>query len=101
MKHDEGFLPAGSFDLDELIEKEIIHRGEFVCRACENLCPIRNLEAGGKRYPFGGRCSKYTGARRRSSFDESGVTDLVAWRTEQIFSFGPPPQTRSYRAQTK
>jgi len=90
MKHDEGFLPAGSFDLDALIEKEIVNRGEFICRACENLCPIRNLEAGGKRYPFGGRCSKYTGARRRSSFDESGVTALVAWRTEQMFSVWAP-----------
>jgi len=98
MKHDEGILPAGEFDLDALIEKEIVHRGDFTCRACENLCTIRNLEAGGKRYPFGGRCSKYTGARRRSSFDEAGVTDLVAWRTEQLFSvWAPDPATLTPR----
>jgi len=93
-KCDEGLLAAGSFDLDSLLDKEIVQHGEFLCRACENLCPIRNLEVGGRRYPFGGRCSKYTGARRRSSFDERSVTDHVAWRTEQFFAAGlPDPAT--------
>ncbi len=98
LKYDEGLLPAGQFDLETLLDKEIVHHGQFLCRACENLCPIRNLEVGGRRYPFGGRCSKYTGARRRSSFDESSVADHVAWRTEQFFSAAvPDPATLAPR----
>ncbi|HNT28964.1 MAG TPA: acyl-CoA dehydratase activase, partial [bacterium] len=89
-KNEDGLLPEGTFDLDTLIEKDIVNHGEFVCRACDNYCTIRNLEAGGKRYPFGGRCSKYTGARRRTSFDESSIADHVAWRTEQHFSTQVP-----------
>lgn len=93
-KSEEGLLPEGAFDLDALIEKNIVNHGEFVCRACDNYCTIRNLEAGGKRYPFGGRCSKYTGARRRTAFDESSVADHVAWRTQQHFSaWVPAPAT--------
>ncbi len=85
LKHDEGLLPAGEFDLQALLDKEIVYRGEFVCRACDNLCPIRNLEVGGRRYPFGGRCSKYTGARRRKGTDEPVAVDHVAARTALMF----------------
>ncbi len=101
MKNDEGLLAASSFDIDTLLKKEIVQHGEFICRACDNFCAIRNLETGGRRYPFGGRCSKYTGARRRASFDERSITDHVAWRTEQFFSDGVPdpatlrPRTRA------
>ncbi len=84
-KHSEDLLPAGNFDLDALLEKEITTHGEFICRACDNLCPIRNLEVGGRRYPFGGRCSKYTGARRRRQDTGKEAVDHVAWRSGQFF----------------
>ncbi len=85
IKHAEGELAKGDFDLDTLLAKEIVYRGEFICKACENLCPIRNLEVAGRRYPFGGRCSKYTGARRRRLAAAEQAEDHVAARTAMIF----------------
>ena len=48
-------------------------QGEFTCQACDNCCAIRNLEVDGQRYPFGGRCSKYTNAREEARADEERV----------------------------
>lgn len=85
-KHAEGRLGAGSFDLDAILAKSITPRGEFTCKACDNLCQIRNLEVDGRRYPFGGRCSRFSGARRRSTVDEAQVVDHIAWRGEVMFA---------------
>jgi predicted nucleotide-binding protein (sugar kinase/HSP70/actin superfamily) len=54
--------------------------------ACDNRCPIKNLEVDGRSYPFGGRCSKFSGARRRASADEAPVVDHVARRGELMFA---------------
>jgi predicted CoA-substrate-specific enzyme activase len=90
-KHREGALGKGRFDLGALAAKGIVCRGEFTCQACDNRCPIRNLEVEGRRYPFGGRCSKFTGARRRRPREEREAVDLVAWRTEAVFAREAPP----------
>jgi predicted CoA-substrate-specific enzyme activase len=89
-KHREGALEKGAFDLEALAAKQIAVQGEFQCQACENYCGIRNLAVDGRRYPFGGRCSKFTGARRRKRVDERAAVDHVAWRTEEIFSRSVP-----------
>ncbi len=81
----EGLLPKGAFDLETILHKEIVYASEFTCQACDNRCPIRNLEVDGRRYPFGGRCSKFSGARRRRPVDEDQAIDHVAWRTEELF----------------
>ena len=85
-KLEEGLLTTGVFDLDAILEKTIVPRGEFTCKACDNLCTIRNLEVDDRRYPFGGRCSKFSGARRRMRVDESLVLDHVAKRGEALFA---------------
>lgn len=85
-KHAEGLLPAGSFDLDAILAKTITTQGEFTCKACDNLCTIRNLEVDDRRYPFGGRCSKFSGARRRKPVDDALVVDHVAKRGEALFA---------------
>jgi predicted CoA-substrate-specific enzyme activase len=90
-KHREGSLPKGLFDLEALARKEIVCEGEFTCQACDNRCPIRNLAVDGRRYPFGGRCSKFTGARRRRPREEREAVDYVAWRTEEFFTRNAPP----------
>jgi predicted CoA-substrate-specific enzyme activase len=89
-KHREGSLGKGAFDLQALAAKEIVVQGEFQCQACENYCGIRNLAVDGRRYPFGGRCSKFTGARRRKPIDERAAVDHVAWRTEELFTRSVP-----------
>jgi predicted CoA-substrate-specific enzyme activase len=89
-KHREGSLGKGAFDLQALAAKEIVVQGEFQCQACENYCSIRNLAVDGRRYPFGGRCSKFTGARRRKPAGERAAVDHVAWRTEELFARSVP-----------
>ncbi|HSD26631.1 MAG TPA: acyl-CoA dehydratase activase, partial [Vicinamibacteria bacterium] len=85
-KHREGLLAKGDYDLGALTAKEIVCEGEFNCQACDNRCPIRNLAVDGRRYPFGGRCSKFTGARRQKRREERAGVDHVAWRTEEVFT---------------
>lgn len=85
-KYAEGLLSSGEFILDEILRKEITTQGEFTCQACDNRCPIKRLEVNGQRYPFGGRCSKFSGARRRKNSSEHPAADLVDWRQEQLFN---------------
>ncbi len=99
-KERDGLIAAGDLDLDALAAKEIAYRQEFTCKACENRCTIRRLEiagtaltaAGGvnppgpprgKRYPFGGRCSLYTNARKRRRTEK--VVDYTEERERLLF----------------
>jgi predicted CoA-substrate-specific enzyme activase len=89
-KHREGLLARGEFDLEALAAKDILCVGEFACQACDNHCEIRNLAVDGRRYPFGGRCSKFTSARRPRPAGGGHAVDHVAWRTEEIFTRSVP-----------
>jgi predicted CoA-substrate-specific enzyme activase len=82
-KERDGLIAAGDFDLDALAEKEIAYRKEFTCKACENRCTIRRLEVSGKRYPFGGRCSLYTNARKKRKPEK--VVDYTEERERLLF----------------
>jgi predicted CoA-substrate-specific enzyme activase len=90
-KHREGVLGKGAFDLASLAAKDILCVGDFTCQACENYCEIRNLAVDGRRYPFGGRCSKFTGAGRRKPAGQRQAVDHVAWRTDELFTRSAPP----------
>jgi len=93
-KHEEGLIEKNDFDLGSMIEKEITYHEGFTCKACENLCPIRNLEVGGHRYPFGGRCSLYTNQRKKRKIRSSEVIDYTQERTRMLFDdFAPSPDT--------
>jgi len=93
-KHEEGLIEKGDFDLDSMINNEITYHEGFTCRACDNLCPIRNLEVGGRRYPFGGRCSLYTNQRKKRKIRSSEVVDYTLERTRMLFEeFAPAPNT--------
>ncbi len=98
-KHAEGLIEKGEFDLEALIDKEIIYKSEFTCKTCENLCSIRRLEVGGRRYPFGGRCSKYTNQRKKRKIKDSEVVDYTQERTRMLFEeFAPEPGTLRARS---
>jgi predicted CoA-substrate-specific enzyme activase len=95
-KCDEGLLSKGSFSLDDMLSKSITVAGEFTCKACDNLCPIRRLEVSGKKYSFGGRCSKYAAAKRRKQKDVETV-DYTEVRATMIEDFCPKPSDLSQR----
>ncbi len=93
-KHAEGLLDKGDFDLDGLIDKAIDYGKSFTCKACENLCTIRRLIVGDKRYPFGGRCSLYTNQRKKRRLPDGEVVDYTQQRAQMLFEqFAPDPET--------
>jgi len=91
-KHEQGLVEAGSFDIDAILETEILYEREFTCRSCDNYCPVRVLNVNGHRYMFGGRCNKYANMRKKRDIDESGVFNYVNLREELLFErFAPDP----------
>ncbi|MBI5538227.1 MAG: activase [Deltaproteobacteria bacterium] len=90
-KQDEGLIEAGEFDIDALIDKQIGYGNEFTCKSCENLCTIRRLEVGERRYPFGGRCSLYTNQRKKRAIRSDDAVDYTQERRRMLFEeFAPP-----------
>ena len=87
-------IEKGNFDLDTILEKEIKTVGTFTCKSCDNLCEIRRLEISGHKYPFGGRCSKFTNSRKHKSADKKESTDYTQLRTKMLFEeFAPDPNS--------
>ncbi len=93
-KLEEGIIEKKSFELDKIIETEIIYEREFKCRACENFCPIRVLSVNGHKYMFGGRCNKYANMRKKSSVDESQIPNYVEERNRLLFEECAPDPSR-------
>ncbi|HUT78356.1 MAG TPA: acyl-CoA dehydratase activase-related protein, partial [Polyangia bacterium] len=87
----EGALPPAEYDLAEIIGRTIEPRGTFTCKSCDNLCEIRRLEVAGRKYSFGGRCSKYTNARKNRAVRED-IVDYTEVRSKMLFEdFAPDP----------
>ena len=84
----DGFLPENSFDLNELAAREIKYEKQFVCKGSENCdrkCPVKVLTINGKRYPFGGACSKYSNSRNETGNRKQG-RDYVFEREKILFN---------------
>ncbi|HNZ24243.1 MAG TPA: acyl-CoA dehydratase activase [Polyangiaceae bacterium] len=97
-KHDEGLVDKGEFDIDALIDKPIAYGKDFVCKSCDNLCTVRRLVVGARRYPFGGRCSLYTNQRKKRTIHEEKVVDYTQIRTRMLFEdFAPKPDSLRLR----
>ncbi len=84
-KFADGLLEKSSFDLKQLLDTEIISDKEFICRACENFCPIKVLKVNGHTYMFGGRCNKYANSRKKKVIDENSVFNYIDAREELMF----------------
>ncbi|MBN2340857.1 MAG: activase [Deltaproteobacteria bacterium] len=90
-KANEGFLEKAAFSLNALLQNEIVQKGTFVCKSCDNYCTIRRLEVNGTKYPFGGRCSKFTNLRKKKPDNDDSV-NYVEVRTRMLFEeFAPAP----------
>ncbi|MDR1748070.1 MAG: acyl-CoA dehydratase activase-related protein, partial [Spirochaetaceae bacterium] len=88
-KYKDGLLEKGSFDIDKILETEIIYDSVFTCKSCENYCPIQILKVNGTTYMFGGRCSKYTNSRKKIQ-SADGVVDYVQKRSDLLFTVCAP-----------
>lgn len=90
-KYQEGSIEKQQFSLNQLLTNEIVNKGTFVCKSCDNCCVIRRLEVNGAKYPFGGRCSKFTNLRKKKRESQEAV-NYVAVRTKMLFEqFAPSP----------
>lgn len=99
-KMNDGLIARSDYDLEALRDKDIVYRDSFTCKACENVCEIRNLEVDSRRYPFGGRCSKYTNARKKRKVREKDFIDYSAVRHDLMFvERVPDPATLVQRTQ--
>jgi predicted CoA-substrate-specific enzyme activase len=62
-----GLLERDSFDLNELVTRHFSYGKDFICMGgkekCDRKCSISVIEVEGKKYPFGGACSKYYNER--------------------------------------
>ncbi len=93
LKEQEGLLDKSPFDLDAILTKLITYKSSFVCKSCENYCDIRRLEVSGKQYPFGGRCSKYTNARKSKRAHGDYAVDYTEIRSRMLFvDHAPKPE---------
>ncbi len=84
-KFNEGIISKSEYDIDKIINTNVIYESEFTCKACENLCPIRVLSVNNNKYMFGGRCNKYANIRKKKVFNESEIFDYVEKRNDLMF----------------
>jgi len=82
-KYSDGLLDEVSFNIDELLTREISYERVFTCKACENLCAIQELRINNRKIMFGGRCNKY--ANMRKAVKDVPVFDYVEKRQKLIF----------------
>ncbi len=84
-----GFLEKGDFNLNDLIKREFQYTKEFLCAGgkekCDLKCSISVIEIEGKKYPFGGACSRYYNLRQNISEEKSGE-NFVKLRQELVFN---------------
>jgi predicted CoA-substrate-specific enzyme activase len=111
--HDEPTGAGGvKSDLLGLAAAEMRLVSRFTCRACKLYCSVDRFEVGGRRFPFGGRCSLFENVWKRRA-PAAAAPDLVEQRAEVLFDAvhrkiatrppGPPaapPRPRSQAEQT-
>jgi predicted CoA-substrate-specific enzyme activase len=81
----EQYSLNGSVSLSTLSKATMTKLGSFTCRGCENYCQIDRFEIAGRKFPFGGQCSKYENQWKRNKSIPI-VEDFVAQRNDLIFS---------------
>lgn len=84
---ERGLLTEERYDLQELAGRQIEYDEPFVCpgdEGCDRSCTINVLKIRGKKYPFGGACSRYIGVGRREGH-AAGTLDLVHGRECLLF----------------
>jgi len=98
-EHEINAMPKQT-SLESLIKEEMKHLGSFTCKACTNYCQIERYEVGGRKFPFGGRCSRYEHQWRGSDKTEE-KEDLVLIRNDLLFGVGSKTKQKEYSYKEK
>jgi predicted CoA-substrate-specific enzyme activase len=90
-----GLLKAGSFSLNDLMEREIEYGAPFICdggkEKCDRRCEIARLRINGETYPFGGACNRWYNLRARIRIDSDNLNH-VAHYERMIFPLTLPDE---------
>lgn len=85
---DLGLYQPSDFSLQKLLNREFRYVKSFTCMGgtekCDLKCNIALFEVEGKKYPFGGACSKYFNQLYKTGEPEDGL-DYVKIRQELVF----------------
>ncbi|MHA1200709.1 MAG: acyl-CoA dehydratase activase-related protein, partial [Candidatus Heimdallarchaeaceae archaeon] len=92
-QHEINAMPKQT-TLKTLIKEEMNHLGNFTCKSCTNYCQIERYEVGGRKFPFGGRCSKYEHQWRGSDKTEE-KEDLVLIRNDLLFKINSETEKKA------
>ncbi|MBU2647961.1 activase [bacterium] len=85
-----GLIEKSEFQIDTIINSDIIYKKVVTCKQCENLCPIQVMEVNGHRYMFGGRCDRYTNMRKKRKLDDTKIFNYIDVRDKLIFETHAP-----------
>ncbi len=92
---EKNVLQKQSFNLDELIARQVKYLKPFVCTGgninCDRKCLISLLEIDGKKIPFGGACNKYESVR--IDF-QNQATDYTELRENLVFEIRQPKEKK-------
>ncbi|MEJ5245983.1 MAG: acyl-CoA dehydratase activase [Bacteroidota bacterium] len=83
-----GIYSEKKFDLDVLINREVIYKKPFICRGgkekCDLKCTINLIQIEDRTYPFGGACDKYYSINLKRDSNISRY-DYVSLRNHLFF----------------
>ncbi|MFC1791637.1 acyl-CoA dehydratase activase, partial [Gemmatimonadota bacterium] len=86
-----GLMEPASFDLEELMAREVEYGKTFACPGtpedCDRKCQIRVIRMNGKNYAFGGICNKYYNLQHKIAVDP-GALDYVERRQDIFWGAG-------------
>lgn len=90
---DQDLMPAGSFDLKTLVDRDVTYKDPFKCAGgrerCDIGCSVSRIVLEGKTYPFGGACNLYYNIRQKVKV-RAGDHDLVVKRQQLVYyTFAP------------
>lgn len=78
--------------LGSLIIPEMQHLGSFTCKSCSNYCQIERYMVGDRKFPFGGKCTKYESLWKKGKIIQE-QEDLVAFRNNLFYETALPSHT--------
>lgn len=80
-----GFIDTATRNINDLLANELEILGNFTCKSCDNYCTINRYKVGDRKFPFGGKCSKYENQWKNIE-KQVEVEDFVAHRNKLVFS---------------
>lgn len=70
--------------LDKIIASPLEHLSSFTCKSCQNFCQIEMYSVSNRKFPFGGKCTRYEHIWRKTS-QIAEQEDLVQFRSKLMF----------------